>query len=118
MGGVHRLHRLVPGPRRLVKLQFGLERLYERTEYPYLAVLGGMLFFSLGSSYWGGCYAIAVAYFGLSGLMLLDVRWSILEYGAMWGAVLALMGWHLRRLGREAGPAGKAGKISANGTPT
>jgi serine/threonine-protein kinase len=92
----------------LIKLQFGVERLYERTEYPYLAVLGGMLFFSLGSSYWGGCYAIALAYFVLGGVMLLDVRWSVLEYGSLWGAVLALMGWRLRRLGREGEQTGTA----------
>src|SRR5262249_34330405 len=85
----------------IVKLQFGVERLYDRIEYPYLTIMAGMAFFFLGSSYWGGCYAIALAYFVLAALMLLDIRWSVLEYGALWGAVLALIGWHLRRLGRE-----------------
>jgi tRNA A-37 threonylcarbamoyl transferase component Bud32 len=85
----------------IVKLQFGVERLYDRIEYPYLTIMAGMAFFFLGSSYWGGCYAIALAYFVLAALMLLDMRWAVLEYGTLWGAVLALIGWHLRRLGRE-----------------
>ena len=85
----------------ILKQQLGFERLHDMVEYPHFTIMAGMAFFILGSSYWGGCYAIGVTYFLLAGLMLLEPRWSVLEYGAIWGLVLALIGWHLRRLGRE-----------------
>jgi serine/threonine protein kinase len=85
----------------ILKKQFGFERLRDMVEYPHFTIMAGMAFFVLGSSYWGGCYAIGLAYFILAGLMLLEPRWSVLEYGSLWGLVLALIGWHLRRLGRE-----------------
>lgn len=85
----------------LVKTQFGLDSAYHMTEYPYLAVMAGMAFFVLGSSYWGGCYGIALAFFVLSGVMVLDMRWAVLEYGVFWGIVLTLIGFRLRQLGGE-----------------
>ena len=44
----------------------GEESLYQGVLYPYYAVLTGMAFFVLGASYWGKCYAVAVAFFALS----------------------------------------------------
>jgi serine/threonine protein kinase len=85
----------------ILKWQFGYDQVRKMIEYPLLTVIAGMAFFVLGSSYWGGCYAIAVVYFVAGCLMLLTPGWAALEYGALWGVVLALIGWRLRRLGRE-----------------
>jgi hypothetical protein len=70
-------------------------------EYPLFAITAGMAFFVLGSSYWGRCYVIALAFFALSGVMLLRLEWATLEYGVSWALVLVAVGRRLSRLGRE-----------------
>lgn len=102
----------------ILKQQFGIERLRKLVEYPHFSIMAGMAFFILGSSYWGGCYAIGVVYFLMAGLMLLEPRWSVLEYGSLWGIVLALLGWHLRRLGREREQTAEAGQTSSAEKPS
>ena len=47
--------------------------------------------------------------------MVLEPRWSVLEYGTLWGLVLALLGWHLRRLGRESEQPAQAGQAPSDG---
>jgi hypothetical protein len=64
-----------------------------------------MAFFVLGASYWGMCYAIAVAFLVLSALLLLDLRWGTLAYGGLWTLALVAIGLRLRKLGRERGEA-------------
>jgi serine/threonine protein kinase len=76
-------------------------QIYAGVEYPLFAITAGMAFFVLGSSYWGRCYAIALAFFVLSGVMLLRLEWATLEFGGLWAVVLVVIGRHLSRLGRE-----------------
>jgi serine/threonine protein kinase len=85
------------------RVMFGGARLYEGVLYPFYAITAGMAFFVLGSSYWGRCYAVGVAFFALSGVMLLRLEWATLEFGVMWTLVLVAIGRRLSRLGREHG---------------
>jgi hypothetical protein len=82
---------------------FSRERLYDGVVYPYYAVVTGMAFFVLGSSYWGRCYAISAAFFALGALLPLDLRWGTLAFGTLWGITLVAIGLRLRRLSRERG---------------
>ncbi len=83
---------------------FSEAQIYAGVEYPLFAITAGMAFFVLGSSYWGRCYAIALAFFALSGVMLLRLEWATLEFGGLWAVVLVVIGRHLSRLGREHAP--------------
>src|SRR5262249_34421821 len=42
---------------------FGEDWAYRGALYPFFSVLTGMAFFILGASYWGWCYALALAFF-------------------------------------------------------
>ena len=77
---------------------FPREQMYGMTEYPFFAVTTGLVFFVLGSSYWGGCYGFAAAFFALSWLMLMDCRWAALEFGLLWAVALVILGARLRSL--------------------
>jgi hypothetical protein len=79
----------------------GMEKLYGGYIYPYYAVVTGMAFFVLGSSYWGRCYAIAVAFWALAWVMLYGLRWATLEFGGLWTLALVMIGRRLEVLGRE-----------------
>jgi hypothetical protein len=80
---------------------FGVEILYQGVLYPFYAIVTGMAFFILGSSFWGKLYAVALGFFVLAFVMLLDLRWATLEFGGAWALALVLVGSRLRRLGRE-----------------
>jgi hypothetical protein len=82
----------------LTKALFGVEQLYLQIDYPYFAVTAGLAFFTLGGSYWGWCYVFSLAFFVAAWVMLLDLRWAVLEFGGLWGVVLLTLGRHLRRL--------------------
>jgi tRNA A-37 threonylcarbamoyl transferase component Bud32 len=75
----------------------------EVIRYPFAAILSGLAFFVMGGSYWGHYYAIGLAFFALSLLMLLRLEWSPLEFGLLWALCLAAIARHLRRLAAEAG---------------
>jgi serine/threonine protein kinase len=90
----------------LARVMFGSEHLYAGTVYPYYAVVTGLVFFVLGSSYWGWCYAISLAFWLLPGLMLFDMRWALLEFGGLWTLALLAIGRRLQRLARERGDGG------------
>jgi serine/threonine protein kinase len=75
----------------------------EVISYPFAAILSGFAFFVMGASYWGRYYAIGLAFFVLSLLMLLRLEWSPLAYGILWALCLVIIAGHLRRLGAEAG---------------
>jgi serine/threonine protein kinase len=83
----------------------------ELLRYPTTAILSGLAFFVMGSNYWGGCYAVGGAFFTLACLMPLHLDWAPLEFGALWGITLGLIGWRLRRLAArlkaESGTAGQ-----------
>jgi serine/threonine protein kinase len=70
--------------------------------YPFSSVLSGLAFFSMGSNYWGRCYAIGVGFFIIAMLMPLHPEWSPLEFGVLWTVALASLGQHLRRLAEQA----------------
>jgi hypothetical protein len=79
---------------------FGLPRAYDGILYPYYALVTGLAFFVLGSSYWGRCYVFALAFWALALLMLLDMRWVMLEFGGLWTLTLFVLGRRLRRLAK------------------
>jgi hypothetical protein len=81
------------------RLAAGWATAIELNVYPLMAALTGMAFVVLGSSYWGGCYAFGLAFYGLALLMHVDLRWSPLEFGFTWSAVLIIIGNRLRNLG-------------------
>lgn len=69
----------------------------ELVSYPFSAVLVGLAFFAMGSSYWGKCYLFGVAYFVLAQLMPLKLDWSPLEFGLLSSAVQIFFWVHLRQ---------------------
>jgi serine/threonine-protein kinase len=69
--------------------------------YPFLAVVAGLAFFFLGSSYWGWCYAFGLAFFTASVVMLFNMEWAVLEFGAVWTACLIILGARLRWLAKQ-----------------
>jgi serine/threonine protein kinase len=73
----------------------------ELLRYPFSAVLSGLVFFIMGSNYWGWCYTFGAAFFGLAALMPLHMEWSPITFGLLWSATLTLIGLHLRRVGRR-----------------
>jgi hypothetical protein len=66
--------------------------------YPMWSMLSGLGFFAMGGSYWGRCYAFALAFFAVAVLMPLQLHLSPLMFGFLWMAVLAAVGWRLRQL--------------------
>jgi hypothetical protein len=83
-------------------LTYGAEKMYASLSllYPCWALLAGLAFFVMGSSYWGRCYAVGVAFFALSLIMPLWPEWAPLELGVLWALTLGGIGMRLRRLGR------------------
>jgi serine/threonine protein kinase len=75
---------------------------------PYAAVISGLAFFVMGSSYWGGFYAIGLAFFALALFMPLTEDLAPLIFALFWSATLLLVGVRLRSLGarhrRQSGP--------------
>jgi serine/threonine protein kinase len=78
--------------------------------YPFSAVLSGLAFFSMGSNYWGRCYAIGIGFFIVAMLMPMHPEWSPLEFGILWTMALTALGLHLRGLGKQA----KARQVDAD----
>ncbi len=75
--------------------------LEEVLPYPFLAILSGLAFFIMGNNYWGRCYAIGLAFFGLACVMPFKLEWSPLMFGVFWAGTLTMLGLHLRSLGRK-----------------
>ncbi|MCC6419996.1 MAG: serine/threonine protein kinase, partial [Gemmataceae bacterium] len=70
--------------------------------YPFSAVLTGLAFFIMGSNYWGRCYAFGLLFFGVAVAVTQHLAAAPLVFGFLWGATLAALGLHLRRLGIRA----------------
>ncbi len=81
------------------RLALGFATRLELKFYQALACLTAVAFFGL-VSFWGYCAVIGAAFLALSFVMALDLRWAPLEFGAVWAAVLLLMGLRLRKLGK------------------
>jgi tRNA A-37 threonylcarbamoyl transferase component Bud32 len=73
----------------------------ELSLYPASAILAGLAFFVMGSSYWGQCYTLGLCFFGVAALMPLQPQLGPLEFGVMWGIAFLAMGLHLRRLAEQ-----------------
>lgn len=66
--------------------------------YPHLAIISGLIYFVMGSNYWGHCYAFAVSFFLLALIMPLQLLWAPLGFGVLWAICLMLIGRRLRSL--------------------
>jgi len=73
----------------------------ELSMYPAWSVLTGLAFFVMGSNYWGHCYAVGAAFFGLAMLMPFKLAWAPLLFGLAWTVTLLVIGLRLRGLGKE-----------------
>jgi serine/threonine protein kinase len=93
------------------RLEHGMSGSDEMSFYVPWTILSGLAFFTLGSNYWGGCYAVGCAFFVLAIVMPLNLELAPLEFGGLWTATLAVIGIRLRGLGVE------AGKQLGNGPP-
>jgi hypothetical protein len=80
----------------------------ELTLFPSWSILAGMLFYILGSSYWGRCYAFAALFFLVGVLLPLELHAGPLVFGGLWTVALVAIGWHLRHLAAR----GEQGKPS------
>ena len=70
--------------------------------YPFHALVMGQFFFSLGGSYWGGCYLIGLAAFLIAPVMALNPTFAPLELAMVLLFGILAIGLRLRRLGSEA----------------
>lgn len=68
--------------------------------YPALSCLTALAFFATGSGLWGWCYAFGAVFLVLPFLMIADLRWSALEFAAVWFVTLTMVGLRLRRLAK------------------
>jgi hypothetical protein len=75
--------------------------------YPPFAVLSGLAFLVLGSSYWGACYLFALGFWALALLLPLYLELGPAAFGLMWTAALVTIGLRLRRLGARGGSASR-----------
>jgi peptidoglycan/LPS O-acetylase OafA/YrhL len=66
-----------------VRLSANGQPLDELTLFPLWSVLAGVLFISLGSNYWGRCYAFGAAFLAAAVLMPLALGWSPLIFGGL-----------------------------------
>jgi serine/threonine-protein kinase len=75
--------------------------------YPIITMLSGLAFFTMGSNYWGRCYAVGAAFFVLAVLMPLRLEFAPLAFGLLWSATLIALGLHLRKFdNKQAGDHG------------
>jgi hypothetical protein len=66
--------------------------------YPPMAVLTGLLFIMLGSSYWGYCYVIGAVFLSLAIEITFFLDFGPLLFGIAWATSLAALGARLRPL--------------------
>jgi hypothetical protein len=68
--------------------------------HAHAALFAGMGFFAMGSLFWGGCYAIGLAFLLASPLLARFPESSVFWFGVLWMLALAIVGcrhWHLGR---------------------
>jgi serine/threonine-protein kinase len=85
--------------------------------YPPIAAVTALAFFVLGCSYWGWCYAFGLAFHVLALLMTIELGWAPLEFGALWAAILMVIGLRLRRLRAAERPPETATNARASWAP-
>jgi serine/threonine-protein kinase len=74
----------------------GVEPFYDYFLYPYWAILSGLAFFAMGSSYWGWFYALGFAFFLLAALLPFFPPAGPLAFGVLWASSLVIIGLRLR----------------------
>jgi predicted Ser/Thr protein kinase len=85
-------------------LLVGTERMYDFFLYPYWAILSGLAFIAMGSSYWGWFYAFGAAFFVLAVLLPFVPIAGPLSFGTLWAASLAIIGLRLLAKAKAAEP--------------
>jgi serine/threonine protein kinase len=85
------------------------------TIYPLWALISGIAVFSMGSSFWGRFYVIGLLIFALAFVMTIQLEWAILEFGAMFSAMMAIIALHLRRIRIEQQPETMADQPNSSG---
>jgi serine/threonine protein kinase len=86
--------------------------------YPFSSLLSGLAFFVMGSNYWGRCYAVGLAFWGIALLMPGYLEFAPLAFGLLWSSVLLFLGLRLRRLGRRAEAERGASSLPSSDAPT
>ena len=81
------------------QLLVGLERIYDFFLYPYWAILSGLLFITMGSSYWGWFYAVGLAFFVLAVLLPFCPIAGPLAFGGVWSGSLVIIALRLKARG-------------------
>jgi serine/threonine-protein kinase len=69
--------------------------------YPRWAVLTGLTFFIMGGNFWGGCYALGLAFFALAVVLPFCPVAGPLALGGLMATALFVMGVRLRRVRRD-----------------
>jgi hypothetical protein len=59
--------------------------------------------FNLAGMFWGRIYLIGVGLFALALLLPLKLEWAPVIVGLGMSAVMAYLGWHLRKVGAPKG---------------
>jgi serine/threonine-protein kinase len=81
------------------RMIIGWETGVEMRLYASMSCLTALAFFATAAGFWGWCYAFGAGFFLLAFVMAVDLRWASLEFGALWAAVLTVVGLRLRRIG-------------------
>jgi serine/threonine-protein kinase len=69
--------------------------------YPFWTAMGGLLFFTLGSTYWGRFYLMALLCFVVAVLMPLNLLYAPLVFGGTMWLAMSIAGLHLRWVGQR-----------------
>jgi hypothetical protein len=80
--------------------------------YPLFAVLSGLTFLVLGSSYWGACHVLAAGFWLLALVLPLYLELGPAGFGMMWTVALVTVGLRLRRLGARSDAVASPGKVT------
>lgn len=67
--------------------------------YAFSAVLNGLAFFAMGSHFWGGCYAIGLAFFSAAPLLARLAESAALWLGTLWFLALLAVAWRYWHVG-------------------
>ncbi|MGL4554191.1 MAG: serine/threonine-protein kinase [Gemmataceae bacterium] len=85
-----------------LRMMFDVRAMYEGKIYPFYCALTGMVFFVLGSSYWGKFYAAGAWFFALGVVLAWSpdaAAYGALAFGGSWSLALVAIGLRLRSLG-------------------
>ncbi|VTR97465.1 serine/threonine protein kinase [Tuwongella immobilis] len=80
------------------RMLMGWETKVEPRLYISLAPMTALAFISIASRFWGGFYVCAACFMLLPVVMVQDLRWAALEFGALWAVILFTIGLRLQKL--------------------